>query len=481
MIEPLKIPSTFLKRMQALLGDEFPAFLASYEAPPAAGLRVNTLKLSAQDFASISPFPLGPVPWCLEGFWLSALNEQANSLFYTSPGKHPYHAAGLYYLQDPAAMAAAALLDPQPGERILDLAGAPGGKSTHIAARLQGRGFLVANEIHPKRAWDLAENLERFGVRNAAITQETPERLATHFGAFFDRVLLDAPCSGEGMFRKSAAARQEWSQELVQGCAIRQSGILEQAARLVRPGGWLAYVTCTFAPEENEAQLARFLSRQSEKGAARFELADTHHYPEFSPGRSEWIKNHTAGALGLEKAVRLWPHKGAGDGHFIALLQRVDDAPFASPRPWLARPPRQVSDLYLKFCQENLDHRPESGELLLQGHYLYSLSEGLPDLGGLRTLHPGWWLGEIKKDRFAPSHALALGLPAGNARRILRLPPGSAMTRAYLRGEALESGGENGWVLVCLESPVGDFPLGWGRRVDGRVKNHYPKGLRSPG
>ena len=244
------LPPLFLERMQRLFGADqaaFGAFLESYRQPSSAGLRVNTLKISPQRWAAMSPFGLQPVDWCPEGFLRP--EPGASDSPQASPGKHPFHQAGLFYLQDVAAMAPVAILDPQPGERILDLAAAPGGKSTQIAARLQGRGLLVSNEIHPKRAWDLAENLERFGARNAIITQETPERLADHFGAFFDRVLLDAPCSGEGMFRKSAAARQAWSPDLVTGCSIRQVDILRQAARLVRPGGWLVYVTCTLSPE----------------------------------------------------------------------------------------------------------------------------------------------------------------------------------------------------------------------------------------
>jgi NOL1/NOP2/fmu family ribosome biogenesis protein len=339
--------------------------------------------------------------------------------------------------------------------------------------------LLVANEIHPKRAWDLAENLERFGVRNAAILQETPERLAEHFGAFFDRVLLDAPCSGEGMFRKSEAARQEWSPELVQGCALRQFAILEQAARMVRPGGWLAYVTCTFSPEEDEAQLARFLSSQSGQ-EPHFELVDVQEFPAFAPGRPDWAAHPAAASLGLEKAVRMWPHRQAGDGHFMALLRRVDGSPGDQLPPWRSRLPKETQALYAQFCQESLSQPLETGNLFLKGQYLYNLPAGLPDLSGLHVIHPGWWLGEIKKDRFEPSHALALGLEAANARLTLSLPPENQAARAYLRGETLESSGENGWALVCVQSPVGDFPMGWGRRVNERVKNHYPKGLRVP-
>ena len=214
------------------------------------------------------------------------------------PGKHPYHAAGLYYLQDPSAMAVAELLDPQPGERVLDLAAAPGGKATHIAAKMQGQGLLVANEIHPKRAWELAGNLERWGAINVAITNETPERLAERFEDFFDRVLVDAPCSGEGMLRKGEAARVEWAPELVHGCALRQTTILEQAARLVRPGGRLVYSTCTFNPEENEGTVARFLDTHPE-----FELIEPSRRPGFFTRQARLARRRGSGqALPLPRA-----------------------------------------------------------------------------------------------------------------------------------------------------------------------------------
>ena len=247
--------------MHRLLGDEFTPFLARYDQPASVGLRVNTLKLLPEAFQALSPFSLSPIPWCPAGF------ESCSAISVTGaaqPGKHPYHAAGLYHLQEPSAMAVAGLLDPQPGERVLDLSAAPGGKATHLSALMQNEGLLVANEIHPRRAWELFENTERWGARNVAITNATPRQLADHFGEFFDKVLVDAPCSGEGMFRKSEASRREWSPELAQSCAIRQGAILDQAARLVRPGGKLAYSTCTFAPEENESANAGFLEKHLE-------------------------------------------------------------------------------------------------------------------------------------------------------------------------------------------------------------------------
>jgi 16S rRNA C967 or C1407 C5-methylase (RsmB/RsmF family)/NOL1/NOP2/fmu family ribosome biogenesis protein len=458
-----EVPSAFLDRMARLLRDEYPAFLASYGAQPSVGLRVNTLKLTPEAFRETAPFDLAPVPWCAAGF---ALNGNAE------PGKHPYHAAGLYYLQDPAAMAVAELLDPQPGERVLDLSAAPGGKATHIASLMRNKGLLVANEIHGKRVWDLAENLERWGARNAAITVETPERLATRLEGFFDRVLVDAPCSGEGMFRRSAAARAEWAPELIQGCALRQSAILEQAARMVRTGGVLAYSTCTFAPEEDEGTLARFLRQHPE-----FQLAKPARRPGFSEGRPDWVETG-AGLPELRRAVRLWPQTGPGYGHFIAVMWRAGasspaDTPPARPEPadWL---PAQVLALYRAFCREHLTAAPVTERLALAGTYLYALPSDSPDLTGMRFVHPGWWLGTIKKKRFEPSHALAMALAPSTAQRTLDLSAGSAEVLAYLRGGSLPAAGQDGWTLVTVDG----FPVGWGKRVKGIVKSHYPKGLR---
>ncbi len=485
--------------MAALLGDEYPAFLASYDTPASVGLRVNTLKIGVEAFLRLAPFDLRPVPWCPAGFVVitsppapllegetsppapllsgegrltppSLAGKGAGGL---GPGKHPYHAAGLYYLQEPSAMAVAELLDPQPGERVLDLAAAPGGKATHIASLMQGQGLLIANEIHPQRAWELAGNLERWGARHVAVTNETPERLAERFPGFFDRVLVDAPCSGEGMMRRGEAARREWTPELVRGCALRQVAILEQAARLVRPGGRLIYATCTFNPEENEGTIARFLERHPE-----FALIEPQCRPGFSPGRPDWLSGQAPGTSrsSLARAVRLWPHLAAGEGHFIAVLTRADDAPTAPPpRPWRpAAVPRPVAAAYRAFCAAHLTAPPAVEHLALVGSYLYALPPGLPDLTGLRYLHPGWWLGTIKKDRVEPSHALALGLNCQDAQRVLDLPADDPALAAYLRGETLTSCGEEGWTLVAVDG----FPIGWARRTAGRLRNHYPKGLR---
>jgi NOL1/NOP2/sun family putative RNA methylase len=470
-----------MQNMQALLGDEYPAFLEASLAAATAGLRANTLKTSPYDLSARLPYALSPVAWCPAGFQLPA---EAGS---PSPGRHPYHAAGLYYLQEPSAMAAAELLDPQPGERILDLCAAPGGKSTHLAARLGGEGLLVANETHPKRVWELAENLERWGARNVVITHESPARLAENLADFFDRVLVDAPCSGEGMFRKSEAARQDWSPDLVRSCALRQASILESGARLTRPGGLLGYSTCTFNPQENEQTLAYFLRLRPD-----FELVQKDLAPKMSPGRPEWAAS--ANPPPLERAARLWPHLIPGEGHFVAVMRRgvTGSRSAGKPRPPKSTrkpgknvlPPGEAHKALDRFCQAHLHLSTQSvfskERLARLGDQLYLIPPGAPELESLRAIRPGWWLGQIhtgkalREARFEPSHALALGLKAEDARQVLDIEAASAQTLGYLRGEVLDWTGEDGWVLVCVDG----YPLGWGRGVQGKLKNHYPRGLR---
>ncbi len=318
--------------MAELLDEDFPQFLVKLNQPFVPALRVNTLKLSVAEFQALSPWPLVPVPWCPEGFYL---DRKANA------GTHPYHDAGLYYIQEPSAMAVAALLAPQPGERVLDLCASPGGKATHAAALLAGEGLLVANDIDRGRAEVLRHNLERLGARNALVLSESPRRLAKRWPGAFDRVIVDAPCSGEGMFRKKEEARFHWSEAHVAGCAIRQQDILNSAAELLRPGGRLVYATCTFAPEENEGSVWRFL-----QGHPDFELIEPTWRPGFMAGRPEWAEWpreegggwRVEGRMSLDRTIRLWPHKVQGEGHFVAVLQRREGAAFRRGVPDAVEP-----------------------------------------------------------------------------------------------------------------------------------------------
>lgn len=452
----IRLPEKFVERMQELLGqEECAVFLKSYEGQMHRGLRVNTGKITVEDFLRTAPFSLRPVPWAREGFYY----EEAER-----PGRHPYHEAGLYYIQEPSAMAVAALADPQPGERVLDLCAAPGGKTTHLAGLMQGKGLLVSNEIHPARAKILAQNVERMGISHALVTRESPQALAGRFPDYFDRVVVDAPCSGEGMFRKEEQALLKWSPENVALCAARQDEILEAASRMVRPGGRLVYSTCTFSPEEDEGSVSRFLKNHGE-----FQVKKMSAFEGFSPGRQEWA----GGLSAVEGTYRLWPHLLDGEGHYVAVLER-DGGKFETGGDKEETPGKKVSlpGEYEEFERENLACRIK-GFPVLFGEQLYVMPE-MADLRGLKILRAGLHLGTLRKGRFEPSHALALFLRARDALRTCSLAGDGEQARAYLRGETLPMEGEKGWCLVLVDG----YSLGWGKISNGVLKNHYPKGLR---
>ena len=427
------LPEAFLQRMEAQLGSEYPAFLESLERPRAVALRFNPLKGERP----VLPFVGAPVPWEPEGFYYDPE---------TRPGLHVYHEAGVYYLQEASAMAPVALLDPKPGERVCDLCAAPGGKTTQIAGRMLGQGFLVCNEINPKRAKILSRNIERMGVANVLVTNEHPQTLASRFPGFFDRVLVDAPCSGEGMFRKEEAAVTDWSQETVQMCARRQREILDSAARLVRPGGRLVYSTCTFAPEEDEETVAAFLEA----------------HPEFTPEPVEapWF------VPGENASYRMWPHKLLGEGHFAAVLRKTQGESGEVP----ACPGEKCPKAWESFAKE-LDITLPEGKAVSFGQSLYWAPMELPELNRLKVLRPGLELGTERKGRFEPAHALALWLKTCAVTE--SFPPESPDMKAYLHGDVVPSG-KRGWCLV----QAGGYAIGWGKGDGSVLKNHYPKGLR---
>lgn len=452
------LPENFTERMRIILGEEFGAFLQSLEGPACRSLRVNPLKSGWEEFVKKPPFLLTPVPWEERGYYYE---REAR------PGKHPFHDAGVYYIQEASAMAPAVLLGARPGERVLDLCAAPGGKSTQIAADMRGEGLLVSNEIHPARAKILSENIERLGVVNALVLNEAPEKLAGIFPEYFDRILVDAPCSGEGMFGRKEEALRQWSVSNVELCAARQDGILDQAAVMLRPGGRLVYSTCTFAPEEDEGSVGRFLKRHPE-----FCLLE----PERFAGMERGLTDYGAQ---MEKTVRLWPHRLKGDGHFAAVLQKEGSAEdgHAGRARKTGQTQKGLSDKegreYRKLLAEAavLD-RP--GIFLRYADRLYLAPEGLPALNGLRALRPGLHVGTLKKNRLEPAHALALALRPGQASGRLSLPAQSEEMAAYLHGQAFRTEGEKGWKLILADG----YGIGWGKLAGGMVKNHYPKGLR---
>lgn len=465
------LPRAFAERMQGLLGREYEAFEASYGQGRQYGLRRNLLKGTEEEFIRVMPFPLEKIFWAREGYYYDAA---------ALPGRHVLHEAGAYYIQEPSAMAAVEALAPKPGERILDLCAAPGGKSTQIAGRMQGQGLLVSNEVIGERARILSQNVERMGVADCVVCSEKPERIASLFPAFFDRVLVDAPCSGEGMFRKEEAAREEWSPETVQMCAERQALILEEAAKTVKPGGVLVYSTCTFSPEENEGTISAFLRVHEE-----YSIEETALEYILSPGRAEWI-GHPAAGIG--HTLRLWPHLIRGEGHYIARLRKrgnvteelresaVQKAD-AGKAGWRLTGDNKLCKLIEAFLREELEvgeawMARHPGRLIRFGDQIYLMPEEMGSLTGIKVLRPGLQLATEKKNRFEPAHALALSLLTGDSGRMYRLTEQEAA--AYLRGESVACGEQRGWMALSYEG----YTLGFGKASGGQIKNHYPKGLR---
>ncbi|MCI5620081.1 MAG: RsmF rRNA methyltransferase first C-terminal domain-containing protein [Lachnospiraceae bacterium] len=460
------LPIEFLHRMEKMLGEEeFSSYLASYDTEKYQGLRVNPLKGSSQELKEKTGWELSAVPWAKEGYYY-----QSN----LQPGKHPYHAAGVYYIQEPSAMAPAHYLDAQPAERILDLCAAPGGKSTQIAGAMQGQGLLVCNEIHPARAKILSENVERMGIRNAIVTNESPTHLAEKFHGYFDRIMVDAPCSGEGMFRKNEQACEEWSPENVAICADRQDEILEAAHEMLKPGGRMVYSTCTFAPEEDEGSISRFIHRHP-----GYEIVPVSMTEGMSSGRAEWTDDP---AENMERTIRLFPHKIHGEGHYLAVLKKGSADPSVCEGSVSGGLEKGISEKeckeYLEFEQEFLQKNiHEQGIFVRFGEQLYLAPEDTFSLKGLKVLRPGLHLGTVKKNRFEPSHALALALKPEQAKNVTNLPAASYEASAYLKGQTLNTDGKKGWHLITVDG----YSLGWGKLAGGVLKNHYPKGLRIQG
>ncbi len=493
------LPEKFLDRMKEMLGGEYDAFVQSLEQDRYQALRLNPLKKKyTQDGRSCNSAVED-----LELFHLTQVSWERNGFYYTKedqPGKHPYHEAGVYYIQEPSAMAVVPLLEVQPGEKVLDLCAAPGGKSTQIAGYLQGEGLLVCNEIHPARAKILSENIERMGVSNACVTNETPTRLSEKFSGYFDRILVDAPCSGEGMFRKNEVACEEWSPENVELCAARQDEILDCAAQMLRPGGRLVYSTCTFAPAENEGSIGRFMSRHPEFKLLPINKAAMGLAEGLCDGRAEWAGLDATGVsqdeganddvacnINLCESLRLWPHVLQGEGHFAAVLQKkgevdADYETFAvgGTEAGCSAKDKELG-LWWEFWKEleakdgsNLSEKLKSGSFVRFGDELYLAPSNLPALKGMKVLRPGLHLGTLKKNRFEPSHALALALAGEDVRHVCHLKAEDSVTAAYLNGQTFNYEGDKGWYLIVVDG----YSLGWGKLAGGIMKNHYPKGLR---
>ena len=453
------LPQEFLNKMKTLLGAEYEEFLASYDRPRNFGLRVNVGKISPEEFQKLAPFHLQPVPWTENGFYYTL--EEDNSVL---PARHPFYYAGLYYLQEPSAMTPAAMLKVTPGEKVLDLCAAPGGKATELGARLHGKGLLVANDISASRAKALLKNIEVFGISNAFVTNETPAHLAGQFPEFFDKILVDAPCSGEGMFRKDPAVAKAWDAEKPFACAKQQKEIITQAANMLAPGGQMLYSTCTFSPEENEQVIAYLLDSRDD-----MEVLELPQMEGFSRG------------IHLSRCVRIWPHKMNGEGHFLALLQKkgqkaavkeeVTDRSAGNKKINSPEMQEFFQDITMPINWNRVEIRKD------QAYYVPEETKGRT---GLTFLRNGLYLGEIRKGRFEPSQSLAMALKKEEYASVVDLEASDERVMKYLKGETLEvedlqSTREKGWQLVC----VNGYPLGWGKLVNGTLKNKYHTGWRA--
>ena len=457
------LPQAFLSRMREMLGDEYEEFLESYQKPRTYGLRVNTSKITCEEFEKLVPFPVTRIPWTENGYFYS---EDVR------PSRCPMYQAGLYYLQEPSAMTPAACLPVNPGESVLDLCAAPGGKATALGAALKGQGLLIANDISTSRARALLRNLELFGISNSFVTNETPARLAEQFPEFFHKILLDAPCSGEGMFRKEEALAKDWTPEKSHELARIQRELILQSADMLRPGGLLLYSTCTFAPEEDEGTISYLLEQRE-----NMELLELPAYEGFSPGVPEWGN----GNENLRKCVRIFPHKMNGEGHFLALMKKQGQPdmvqqpssvrPDANTRKWLFLEEIGLQTLGGKAFDWN---RVET-----RGDKVYYLPPVNTGFRGLTFLRNGLYLGDLKKNRFEPSQPFALALYKNDVKAVISLPVADSRLTRYLKGETLlieegEARGKKGWHLLCAEG----YPLGFGKLVNGTLKNKYPAGWR---
>ncbi len=457
----MQLPQEFIKRMKPLLGDEWTAFLAAYDAPLRRGLRVNTAKISKKEFCTLFPLSLTPSPFATDTFYLDAPHKA---------GSDPLHHAGAYYMQEPSAASAVTVLAPKPHEKILDLCAAPGGKSTQILSALGDSGLLWSNEYVPARARILQQNLERCGARRQVVSNCDTAKLCGALTDFFDAVLVDAPCSGEGMFRKEPQALDKWSVDNIRLCAARQSEILHNASLAVRPGGRLVYSTCTFAPEENEAVIAHFLADHPEFSLVPITVPWG--VPAYDFDRIREFTDVDACTAALAGCRRIFPQHG-GEGHFIALLQRTADAPANPPRAYTP-PAKDANRTAARALYSECFIAPPIGEFVTYGDTVRLLPPELPDLTRLNILSAGVAVAEVCKNRLEPCHSAFPATSLADCRLAVSLALDDPRLTAFLHGEELSLDGEKGWTAIGFEN----LPVGFGKCAGEKLKNRYPKGLR---
>lgn len=467
----MKLPEEFVNKMRELMGEEFDSYLESYKKPRFYGLRVNTLKISVEEFLKISPFHLVPVPWTTDGFYYS---EGDN------PGRHPYYYAGLYYIQEPSAMLPGAVIGVRPGDRVLDLCAAPGGKSVQMAAQMKGKGLLVSNDINADRVKALVKNIELCGVRNAVVLNDSPDKLSRNFEGFFDKIMVDAPCSGEGMFRKDEDAVKSWEKFKCEKCSGMQWEILKQVDKMLKPGGVILYSTCTFSPEEDELMIERFMDAHP----GNYELLEIPKTAGMEGGRKEWAE----GRYDFGKAARLWPHRLDGEGHFAALIRKLgENGENISSKEFSQRDismekacsinGQEDLNSFNKELAEFINYNTSlslTGFAFQRGNNFYHLPEACPDLSGLKVAKFGWYLGESGPKGFIPSHSLAVSMRNEEMKRAICFSSDARETNSYLKGETLIASGEKGYTGICVDG----YTLGWAKQTGDMLKNLYPKGWR---
>lgn len=456
----MDLPLEFEDKMKKLLKNEFERYIQCYEEPRYYGLRVNTAKISVEEFQKICPFDIQPIPWIDNGFYYDGER--------ISPAKHPYYYAGLYYLQEPSAMTPANRLPVAPGDKVLDLCAAPGGKATELGAKLQNLGILVANDISSSRAKGLLKNIEVFGIGNVLVTSEEPGQLEKYFPEYFDKILIDAPCSGEGMFRKDRKMIKAWQEHGPEFFCNIQKSIILQAARMLKPGGMLLYSTCTFDGRENERIIEHLLEQYPE-----FHLEEMCQYEGFCQGFPDQMKHPDPQ---IKRSVRIFPHRMKGEGHYLALLKKNGEMSNQIKEKGIKteKLPVEVDEFF-----SHISWKPESSRLDIHGERIYYMPEELPKLNGLRFLRTGLLLGEWKKKRFEPSQALAMVLSKEDYDQCLDFKCEDERVIRYLKGETLDveeilPEKAKGWYLVCTDG----FPLGWGKVSNGTLKNKYLPGWR---
>lgn len=459
------LPKKFEKKMKNILGSEYEEFKQSFDTKSYKGIRINTNKIASDVFIKEYPYVLHSIPWCKEGFY--AQNSKNIKL-----GKHPYHHCGLYYIQEPSAMIPAEVLDPKPNEKILDICAAPGGKSTQIATKLNNTGVLVSNDISPKRVKSLAKNIKMMGFTNCFVVNETPEKLSYNFKHYFDKILVDAPCSGEGMFKRDPISVKKWNEKTCNKYHEMQISILDHIPAMLKSGGSIVYSTCTFSPEENEATINWFLEKFPD-----FYVDEIKTLPMLSNGIPHVIEADSS----IENSKRAWPHKIEGDGHFVVRLKHNGDFKeknyeISCFNKKFTPAPSEMVNKYLDFENEYL-LKKMSGKFVCKDSYLYLIPDIFIDLSDIRVEYMGILLGEIAKDNFVPSQELIMSLTKDDLKQCLNFDKDDINAVKYLKCETLilsEIEHFGTWIAVCIDS----YPVGWMKKTGSILKNQYNKSWR---